>query len=77
MLLHFPAGKRAAALLDFMHSLVGERKDIHLIAVTIKNNDPGHMENAKAITGSSGIPWFEIPDNKVKIQTGNRFDATK
>jgi tRNA(Ile)-lysidine synthase TilS/MesJ len=68
-------GPKSSALLDFMHSLVGERKDIHLIALTIKNNDPGHMENAKAITGSSGIPWFEIPDNRVKIQTGNLSDA--
>ena len=33
------------------------------------------MENAKAITGSSGIPWIARPDNNVKIQTGNRFDA--
>jgi tRNA(Ile)-lysidine synthase TilS/MesJ len=68
-------GPKSSALLDFMHSMVGARKDIHLIALTIKNNDPGHMENAKAITGSSGIPWFEIPDNNVKIQTGNLSDA--
>lgn len=67
-------GRKSSALLDFMHSLIGERKDVQLIAVTIKNNNPGHMENAKAITGSSGIPWFARPDNNLKIQTGNRFD---
>ena len=54
-------GPASCALLDFMHTLVGERKDISLVAVTIKNNDPDAMENAKAITESSGIPWFIIP----------------
>jgi tRNA(Ile)-lysidine synthase TilS/MesJ len=68
-------GQKSCALLDFMHSLVGERKDIHVIAVTIKNNEPGHIGNAKAITGSYGIPWFSIPEDNEKIQTGNRFDS--
>jgi tRNA(Ile)-lysidine synthase TilS/MesJ len=68
-------GRKSCALLDFMHTLVGERKDISLIAVTIKNNNPEAMENAKAIPESSGIPWFMIPEDGAKIQPGNRFDT--
>jgi tRNA(Ile)-lysidine synthase TilS/MesJ len=60
-------GPASCALLDFMNALVGGRKDISLIAVTIKNNDPGAMENARAITDAFGIPWFVIPeDNAIK-----------
>ncbi len=66
--------QKSCALLDFMHTLVGERKDISLIAVTIKNNNPEGMENAKAITESFGIPWFTIPEDHAEIQPGNRFD---
>lgn len=56
-------GPASCALLDFMHALVGGRKDISLIAVTIKNNDPDAMENARAITETFGIPWFVIPED--------------
>jgi len=68
-------GPASCALLDFMHTLVGERTDISLIAVTINHNDPDAMENAKAITESLGIPWFIVPDDNEEIQQGNRFCA--
>ena len=69
-------GPASCALLDFMHTLVGERTDISLVAVTINNNDPDAMENAKAITESLGIPWFIVPYDNTEIQQGNRFCAT-
>jgi tRNA(Ile)-lysidine synthase TilS/MesJ len=69
-------GPASCALLDFMHTLVGERTDISLVAVTINHNDPVAMENAKAITESLGIPWFIVPDDNAEIQQGNRFCAT-
>ena len=71
-------GPASCALLDFMHHLVGKRKDISLIAVTINNNGPVAMENAKAITGASGIPLVTIlEDNAIlTIPQGNRIDAT-
>ncbi|MEI7434901.1 MAG: ATP-binding protein [Methanomicrobiales archaeon] len=68
-------GRKSCALLGFMHALAGKRKDISLVAVTIKNNDPEAMENAKAISESFGIRWFGIPGDKVTIQHDNRFDA--
>jgi len=63
----------SCALMDFMHTLVGERKDISLIAVTIKDTNPVSMENAKAITEAFGISWFTIPEGDTEeIQPGNR-----
>jgi tRNA(Ile)-lysidine synthase TilS/MesJ len=63
-------GPASCALLNFMHALVGGRKDISLIAVTIKSNDPDAMENARAITDTSGIPWYVIEEeNAIKKNT--------
>ncbi len=69
-------GPASCALLDFMHTLVGKRTDISLIAVTINNNDPNAIENAKVITESLGIPWFIVPYDTTEIQQGNRLCST-
>lgn len=60
-------GPASCALLDFMRALVGERKDIRLIAVTIQHNDPEMMDNARAITEALNIPWFVIPEDNATI----------
>jgi tRNA(Ile)-lysidine synthase TilS/MesJ len=62
-----------------MDTLIGERNDASLIAVTIKMNDPDAMEHARAITEAAGIPWVVIPlDNeRVKKQPVNRSEATR
>ncbi|MEI6292422.1 MAG: ATP-binding protein [Methanomicrobiales archaeon] len=62
-------GPASCALLDFMRILVGERKDIHLMAVTMQHNDPDRMENARAITEALDIPWFVIPEENATINT--------
>ena len=71
-------GPAGFALLDFMYTLVGERKDISLIALTIQNNDPEAMEYARRITEASGIPLVIVPeDNAIAIQQLNRSGLTK
>ena len=71
-------GPASFALLDFMHALIGERKDISLIALTIQDNDPEAVEYARKITEASGIPWVIVPeDNTIAIQQLNRSGLTK
>jgi len=69
----------SCALLDFMDTLIGARKDISLVAITIKTNDNHKgMENAKEIAESDGIPWFfglENQNNR-KTEAGPGSDAT-
>jgi tRNA(Ile)-lysidine synthase TilS/MesJ len=62
-------GPVSCALLDFMHSLVGDRKDISLVAITIKNDDTDGMATAREITEESGIPWYVIPEDATIIST--------
>ena len=71
-------GPASCALLDFMRALVGERKDIRLIAVTIHHNDPGMMDNARAIAEALDIPWFVIPEDNetIDIHPENRPGTT-
>ncbi len=72
-------GLSSYALLDFMHNLVGGRKDIGLVAITIKKNyDPGALENAKEITEAYDIPWFSILEDPsdTKMEEGCKSSAT-
>jgi len=50
-------------LLDFMHSLTGRRRDVHMIAVCAENTNcyPG----AEALATARGIPWIPIKGDKV------------
>ena len=69
-------GPASCALLDFMRTIVGERKDIRLVAVTIKNNRPYALENAKKIVEASGIPLYIFPKNSESIPQGERRGPT-
>lgn len=68
-------GPASCALLDFMQTLVGERKDISLIAVTIKNRGHELLENTRAMTGALHIPWFSIQEDLTEAQPGTLQDA--
>ena len=68
-------GLKSCALLDFMRTLVEGRKDVQLMAVTVRNSDQDAMENAKSITEASGIPWFTIPGEDAGIKQLNRPGA--
>jgi tRNA(Ile)-lysidine synthase TilS/MesJ len=69
-------GPSSCALLDFMHVLVGDRKDISLIAITIKKNvHPEALENAKKVTKAHGIPWFAIREDQIDVKTEESFGS--
>jgi uncharacterized protein (TIGR00269 family) len=52
-------GKDSGALLYFLRQLLGQRRDIRLIAITIDEGICGYRDaaRAQAIAGSLGVPW--------------------
>lgn len=55
-------GLVSCALLDFMYTLVGKRKDIGLVAMTIQTTGNVAMERSRIMTGTYGVPWIIAPD---------------
>ncbi|WP_067078557.1 ATP-binding protein [Methanoculleus horonobensis] len=52
-------GKDSSAVLFFLHRLLGERRDVRLMAITVDEGISGYRDPAQArtIAESMGVPW--------------------